>query len=199
MTWDPYNVTFLGQEVRDQRRGEGPVPPLVPGRSPVRDHRGERPPWVSPRDQPVMPRVPPPVQPVTPRVPPRDPRPRPVEDTRPIDPRVTTPHFPTQPAPPPDPRVTTYPEDVRPRERDRDRDDDDRRRPRRRPRDEHRDYVFVPGYEYWPRWYPYWDPYWYWLWRYLFWYYRGHENPDYAEWARDQVLRTSYAPRYGWL
>jgi hypothetical protein len=55
----------------------------------------------------------------------------------------------------------------------------------------------VPGYDYWPRWYPYWDPYWYWYWEYLFWYYRGYENPDYAEWARDQVLR-SYAPRYGW-
>ena len=49
----------------------------------------------------------------------------------------------------------------------------------------------------WPRWFPYWDPYWYWMWQYLFWYYRGYENPEYAEWARDEVLR-SYAPRYGW-
>jgi hypothetical protein len=119
-------------------------------------------------------------QPVSPRVPPRDPR-------RP-DPRVTTPPFPQQP----DPRVTTRPEDLRPHDDRHDHDD------RRHPRHHHHDYTYVANYGWWPSWFPYWDPYWFWYWQYLYWYYRGYENPEYAEWARDAVLR-SMARERGWM
>lgn len=67
-----------------------------------------------------------------------------------------------------------------------------------RPHHEHGDYVFVPGYEWWPRWFPYWDPYWNYYWQYLYWYYQGYNYPEYAEWARDAYLR-SIAPQWGWF
>jgi hypothetical protein len=63
---------------------------------------------------------------------------------------------------------------------------------------EHRDYIYVDGYDWWPRWYSYWDPYWYWAWQYLFDYYGGATDPEYAEWARDAYLR-SIAPQWGWF
>lgn len=63
---------------------------------------------------------------------------------------------------------------------------------------EHQDYIFVEGYDWWPRWYPYWDPYWYQYWQYLFDYYGGAYNPDYAEASRDAYLR-SIAPQWGWI
>jgi hypothetical protein len=66
------------------------------------------------------------------------------------------------------------------------------------PHRHHGDYVFVEGYDWWPRWYPYWDPYWYSYWQYLYDYYGGTDNPEYAEWARDAYLR-SIAPQWGWL
>ena len=66
------------------------------------------------------------------------------------------------------------------------------------PHRHHGDYVFVEGYDWWPRWYPYWDPYWYSYWQYLYDYYGGADNPEYAELARDAYLR-SIAPQWGWL
>jgi len=171
MTWDPYSY-YLGAEptVREHRRGEGPV----------RDHRGEA---------PV------------------------VRDHRRPDARVTTPPFPspTDHRPPVKPPVVQPPvvqppvvqppvvqppageppagEPQRPR-----------RHPDAAPREHHRhrDYVFVPGYDWWPRWFPYWDPYWYWYWQYLYWYYQGYTYPEYAEAARDAYLR-SIAPQWGWM
>jgi hypothetical protein len=63
---------------------------------------------------------------------------------------------------------------------------------------EHHDYVFVENYGWWPHWFPYWEPAWYAYWWQLYEYYGGDENREYAEWARDQVLR-GYAPQMGWL
>ena len=140
------------------------------GEGPVRDHRGEA---------PV------------------------VRDHRRPDARVTTPPFPspTDHRPPVKPPVVQPPvvqppageppagEPQRPR-----------RHPDAAPREHHRhrDYVFVPGYDWWPRWFPYWDPYWYWYWQYLYWYYQGYTYPEYAEAARDAYLR-SIAPQWGWM
>jgi hypothetical protein len=67
-----------------------------------------------------------------------------------------------------------------------------------RPHYEHHDYIFIEGYDWWPQWFPYWDPYWYWYWQYLFSYYQGDLYPEYAEWARDNYLR-SIAPQWGWF
>lgn len=61
----------------------------------------------------------------------------------------------------------------------------------------HGDYVFVEGYGWWPSWFPYWEPYWYAYWQYLYDYYGGDANADYAEYARDAVLREM-APQWGW-
>ncbi len=148
----------------------------------VRDHRGDRPGV---------------------RIPPRDPRPQPRPDDRvPIQPQPRPDdRVPIQPQRP-DPRVTTRPEDLRPRR------DDDRRdwRRHRRYRDRndlpwgqryYGDYIFLDDYGWLPRWYPYWDPQWFNYWWYLFDYYGGDVNPDYAAYARDAALR-SFAPRYGW-
>jgi hypothetical protein len=176
MSWNSYYAAYLGQEVRDHR-GRGERP-RVPPQQPL-----------SPRVPPRDPRVPPPGQPIGPRVPPRDPRP-----PRPVQPQE------------PDPRVTTRPEDLRPRDDDRDRD---RRRHHRhrRYRDQYDlpwgqryygDYIFLVGYGWLPRWYPYWDPQWYDYWWFLFDYYGGDAAADYAAYARDMVLR-GYARQYGWL
>ena len=67
-----------------------------------------------------------------------------------------------------------------------------------RPHYEHHDYVFVENYGWWPSWFPYWEQRWYSYWQQLYYYYGGDENREYAEWARDQVLRA-YAPQMGWL
>jgi hypothetical protein len=162
----------------------------------VRDHRGrgessrvpQQP--LSPRVPPRDPRVPHPGHPIGPRVPPRDPRPQ-----RPQE---------------PDPRVTTRPEDLRPRDDDRDRDRDRDRRHHhrhRRYREQHDlpwghryygDYIFLAGYGWLPRWYPYWDPSWFDYWWFLFDYYGGDTAADYAAYARDVVLR-GYARQYGWI
>lgn len=59
------------------------------------------------------------------------------------------------------------------------------------------DYVTVEG-AWWPRWFPYWDPAWYRYWWQLYYYYGGDAYRDYAEYARDTLLR-SYAKQMGWL
>ena len=136
---------------------------------------------------------------------------------RPPDPRVTTRPSDVRPTErrPPDPRVTTRPSDVRPTER---RPLDPRvttrpsdvRSPQPRPHgrrhhfhdvppwphQHHRDYVYVDRGGWWPRWYPYWDPSWFRYWWYLYDYYGGDAYADYAEYARDAVLRQ-YAPQWG--
>ena len=61
----------------------------------------------------------------------------------------------------------------------------------------HQDYVFIEGYDWWPRWFPYWEPYWWQMWGWLYDYYGGDANPEYAEYARDWYLR-SIAPQWGW-
>jgi hypothetical protein len=173
MSWNSYYGAYLGQDpvVRDRRDERSPARERGE-RPPARDNRGGRP--LSPWSQPHAPQTPRPVEP---------------------DPRVTTPPF---PLPQPDPRVTTRPEDLRPRRDRDDRDDrDDRRRPRH-PRYRHQDYIYVTNYGWWPRWYPYWDPQWFMYWRQLYDYYGGDAYPEYAEWARDEVLRAM-APQRGWL
>lgn len=64
------------------------------------------------------------------------------------------------------------------------------------PHQYHHDYVAVEGWGWWPRWYPYWDPRWYAYWWSLYDYYGGDAYPEYAEYARDSVLRTN-APQWG--
>jgi hypothetical protein len=64
------------------------------------------------------------------------------------------------------------------------------------PHYQHHDYVFVDRGGWWPRWYPYWDPQWYVYWWYLYDHYGGDAYPEYAEYARDAVLRQ-YAPQWG--
>ena len=58
------------------------------------------------------------------------------------------------------------------------------------------DYALVEGWGWWPRWFPYWDQRWYSYWWYLYDYYGGDAYPDYAEYARDAVIRQ-YAPQWG--
>jgi hypothetical protein len=58
------------------------------------------------------------------------------------------------------------------------------------------DYVIVEGWGWWPRWFPYWDQRWFDYWWYLYDYYGGDAYPDYAEYARDAVIRQ-YAPQWG--
>ena|SRR6201987_2490290 len=58
------------------------------------------------------------------------------------------------------------------------------------------DYVPVEGWGWWPRWFPYWDRRWYDYWWYLYDYYGGDAYADYAEYARDAVLRQ-HAPQWG--
>ena len=133
-------------------------------------------------------------------------------DPRQPDPRISMPWVPQQSPDPrvttrpedlwprgqqqaPDPRVTTRPEDLWPRgQRFGRRPYDDRRHPRHR----YRDYRYVPNSGWWPSWFPYWDPYWRRYWQYLYGYYGGYENPEYAESARDAVLRSMARGR-GWL
>jgi hypothetical protein len=62
----------------------------------------------------------------------------------------------------------------------------------------HRDYNYVEGYGWWPTWFPYWDPGWQAYWQSLYDYYGGDANPDYAEYARDEYMRT-IAAQQGWL
>lgn len=64
------------------------------------------------------------------------------------------------------------------------------------PHQHHGDYVAVEGWGWWPRWYPYWDQRWYTYWWYLYDYYGGDAYPDYAEYARDAIVRA-YAPQWG--
>ena len=65
------------------------------------------------------------------------------------------------------------------------------------PHQHHHDYVYVDArWGWWPRWYPYSDPGWYQYWWQLYDYYGGDASPEYAEYARDAVLRQS-APELG--
>ncbi len=58
------------------------------------------------------------------------------------------------------------------------------------PHQHHHDYVFVDSrWGWWPRWYPYSDPGWYRYWWQLYDYYGGDASPEYAEYARDVILR----------
>jgi len=61
----------------------------------------------------------------------------------------------------------------------------------------HHDYAYIEGYGWRPRWFPYWDPAWVQYWDYLYAYYGGDANPEYAEYARDEYLR-SIAAQQGW-
>ena len=58
------------------------------------------------------------------------------------------------------------------------------------------DYAPVEGWGWWPRWYPYWDPQWRAYWWQLYDYYGGDNYAEYAEYARDAMLRA-YAPQWG--
>jgi hypothetical protein len=66
------------------------------------------------------------------------------------------------------------------------------------PHQHHGDYIVIEGWGWWPRWYPYWDQRWYAYWWYLYDYYGGDAYPEYAEYARDAVLRQ-YAPQWGFV
>jgi hypothetical protein len=61
------------------------------------------------------------------------------------------------------------------------------------PHQHHHDYVSVEGWGWWPRWYPYWDPNWHAYWWYLYDYYGGDAYAEYAEYARDALLRANAA------
>jgi len=61
------------------------------------------------------------------------------------------------------------------------------------PHQNYHDYASVEGWGWWPRWYPYWDPQWRTYWWYLYDYYGGDGYPEYAEYARDAVLRANAA------
>ena len=62
----------------------------------------------------------------------------------------------------------------------------------------HHDYAYIEGYGWRPRWFPYWDPAWVQYWDYLYSYFGGESNPEYAEYARDEYLR-SLAAQQGWM
>lgn len=64
------------------------------------------------------------------------------------------------------------------------------------PHRHYNDYILVDGWGWWPRWFPYWDQRWYAYWWSLYDYYGGDAYADYAEYARDAVLRQ-YAPQWG--
>lgn len=64
------------------------------------------------------------------------------------------------------------------------------------PQQRHHDYALIEGWGWWPRWYPYWDPQWRAYWWQLYDYYGGDYYAEYAEYARDAVLRA-YAPQWG--
>lgn len=64
------------------------------------------------------------------------------------------------------------------------------------PHQRYHDYVNVDGYGWWPRWFPYWNQRWYTYWWRLYDFYGGDGNPEYAEYARDDVLRQN-APSLG--
>lgn len=59
------------------------------------------------------------------------------------------------------------------------------------PHQSYQDYTPIEGWGWWPRWYPYWDPQWRTYWWYLYDYYGGDGYPEYAEYARDVVLRAN--------
>jgi hypothetical protein len=59
------------------------------------------------------------------------------------------------------------------------------------PHQSYQDYAPIEGWGWWPRWYPYWDPQWRTYWWYLYDYYGGDGYPEYAEYARDAVLRAN--------
>jgi hypothetical protein len=58
------------------------------------------------------------------------------------------------------------------------------------------DYLLVEGWGWWPRWFPYWDERWFAYWWSLYDYYGGDAYPEYAEYARDAILRQN-APQWG--
>ncbi len=64
------------------------------------------------------------------------------------------------------------------------------------PHQRYHDYAYAEGWGWWPRWFPYWDRGWYDYWWSLYDYYGGDAYPEYAEYARDAVLRQ-YAPQWG--
>lgn len=64
------------------------------------------------------------------------------------------------------------------------------------PHRRYHDYAAIEGWGWWPRWYPYWDPQWRTYWWYLYDYYGGDGYAEYAEYARDAVLRAN-APQWG--
>lgn len=64
------------------------------------------------------------------------------------------------------------------------------------PHQRYGDYIVIEGWGWWPRWYPYWDQRWYSYWWQLYDYYGGDANPEYAEYARDAILRQQ-APQWG--
>lgn len=64
------------------------------------------------------------------------------------------------------------------------------------PHQRYHDYVYVDRGGWWPRWYPYWEPSWYAYWWQLYDYYGGDASPEYAEYARDAILRQN-APQWG--
>jgi hypothetical protein len=65
------------------------------------------------------------------------------------------------------------------------------------PHRHHHDYIRVDDrWGWWPRWYPYSDPGWYQYWWQLYDYYGGDASPEYAEYARDAILRQR-APELG--
>jgi hypothetical protein len=64
------------------------------------------------------------------------------------------------------------------------------------PHQHYHDYALVEGWGWWPRWYPYWDPQWRAYWWHLYDYYGGDGYPEYAEYARDAMLRAN-APQWG--
>ena len=64
------------------------------------------------------------------------------------------------------------------------------------PQQRYHDYAFIEGWGWWPRWFPYWDAQWRAYWWQLYDYYGGDNYAEYAEYARDAMLR-SHAPLWG--
>jgi len=64
------------------------------------------------------------------------------------------------------------------------------------PQQRHHDYIPIEGWGWWPRWYPYWDAQWRSYWWQLYDYYGGDAYAEYAEYARDAMLRA-HAPQWG--
>lgn len=64
------------------------------------------------------------------------------------------------------------------------------------PHQRYHDYALIENWGWWPRWFPYWDPQWRAYWWQLYDYYGGDKYAEYAEYARDAMLRT-LAPQWG--